>query len=138
MTAVEDFLKHHGVKGMHWGVRRSVRTSSGSSMSKTKSHTSADAAKAKEFRNTAKKSGTHALSNQELQHLVNRMNLEQQYKRLSSSTGNKAKIQKGHKAAKEIISFGKTMSDVHSIITGSGFKSIKKAIEINFDGISAG
>ena len=45
---------------------------------------SIDANKALAYKQIAKSSGTHALSNPELQHLVNRMNLEQNYSRLTS------------------------------------------------------
>ena len=57
----EDILAHHGVKGMKWGIRRS-RKSSGSSQTGPK-----------------KQEARKALSDAELQRLVNRANLERQY-----------------------------------------------------------
>lgn len=65
---------------MKWGSRRS----GGGSSSSGGHATSADAAKAKELASRAKSSGTHTLSNQELEHLTKRMNLETQYSRLTS------------------------------------------------------
>lgn len=66
----EEFIEHYGVKGMKWGVRRSrrqlareARTRSGTSISD--------------------------ISDQDLKAAVNRMNLEQQYSRLSSGKGNR-------------------------------------------------
>lgn len=74
MSAVEEFLAHYGVKGMRWGVRRG-----------SKEAPSSDAARATELRTRAKQSKVKALSNKELQEAINRMNLEQQFKRLSTN-----------------------------------------------------
>jgi hypothetical protein len=99
MTTVESIvaeLVHYGVKGMKWGVRRSapaagvtvterpgrkVKTGGG-----TGQRPSEDAVRAAVARQKARKSTTDALSNRELQDLVNRMNLEQQYSRLAPKT----------------------------------------------------
>jgi hypothetical protein len=61
----EEFLEHHGVKGMRWGVRRSRSQLARESKSRT----------GKDIKD---------LSDDELRKLVTRMNLEQQYKSLSS------------------------------------------------------
>lgn len=69
----DDVLEHFGVKGMKWGVRKNR---SGSA--------SEDAQRADAARKKIKTGGgTKALSNKELQDLVTRMNLEQQYKKLT-------------------------------------------------------
>lgn len=92
---VDDILEHHGIKGMHWGVRRAERTSSVSTSQKPGKKTvrtegghnisaHEDAIKAAVAKQKAKKSGVVALSNPELKQLVERMNLEQQFNRLSS------------------------------------------------------
>ena len=73
-TFVEDFLAHFGVKGMRWGSRKGGSTKEGPSK---------DSSSAMDLRNRAKKSKVKALSNIELQQAINRMNLEQQFKRLS-------------------------------------------------------
>lgn len=73
-TIAEDFLAHFGVKGMRWGSRKGGSTKEGPSK---------DAASATALRTRAKKSKVKALSNVELQQAINRMNLEQQFKRLS-------------------------------------------------------
>lgn len=92
-------VEHSGIKGMRWGVRRS-RGPSGT-VGGAHAHISSahDAEKAKELGIRAKKSGLHTLSNQELQHLVTRQNLESQYKRLQGSS----KLDAGSKVAKEIL-----------------------------------
>lgn len=86
-------LEHYGVKGMKWGIRKDrsptavetaqrpgqrVRATGGKNQS-----ASEDAINAAVARRKARASTTDALSNKELQALVNRMNLEQQYARLS-------------------------------------------------------
>lgn len=72
MTAAEDFLAHYGVKGMKWGVRR-----------KKNNPASSDSASATSTRTAAKKKGVHTVSNAELQAAIRRMQLEQDFKRLS-------------------------------------------------------
>lgn len=76
-----EYLAHYGVKGMRWGVRKKDRQSSTDSGPK-----STDAKTARDHRATVKKSGTDALSNKELQELVTRLNLEQQYSKLNAQT----------------------------------------------------
>jgi hypothetical protein len=78
---VDDILEHYGVKGMRWGIRRrSGATSPGSD-----DYQRSTAAKAK----IKTGGGTKALSNKELQDLVTRMNLEQQFSRLQPPTKKK-------------------------------------------------
>jgi hypothetical protein len=98
---LDEILEHHGIKGMKWGVRRSRSLStSRSKTSKPVHEPASDAARAKELHTRARTAGTHTLSNQELQHLTQRMNLEQQYSRLSGSSSRKAA---GARFAKEIV-----------------------------------
>jgi hypothetical protein len=76
---VDDILAHYGVRGMRWGVRRSEgELHGGGSGHVSTDHQNAQAAKEK-----AKKHGTKSLSNKELQDMINRMNLEQQYARVA-------------------------------------------------------
>ena len=94
--AVGEILSHHGVLGMKWGQRRSreelasvsVKTRSGpqhKTIIKTKGGRGIaahpDAIAAKVATQKLKKSGVHTLSNDELQKLATRTNLENQVKR---------------------------------------------------------
>lgn len=108
---VGDFLEHFGVKGMRWGVRRTreeramdkaqkkieakkvkIEVTEGNGI-KTKGGkrrtASDDAIVAAVGKQIAKKSGTDALSNEELKRVVERMNLESQFAKLSK--GQKSK-----------------------------------------------
>lgn len=69
MTHAEAFLSHFGVKGMKWGKRKNAASS--------------DSAQATTTRSTAKKKGVHTVTNHELQAAIRRMQLEQDFKRLS-------------------------------------------------------
>jgi hypothetical protein len=116
---IQKVLAHHGVLGMKWGVHRSGGSESSGSSSKKKSKSEVsvktksnpqiktivttkggrglpahpDAVSARIVEQKLKKSGTHALSNDELQKYNMRKNLEQQAKRL----GPESHFEKGSK-----------------------------------------
>lgn len=83
---VETFLAHFGIRGMKWGVRRTPAQLARNAPA------SEDAINAVKTQQTIKSSGSlNTVSSKELQNLVNRMNLEQQYVRLTTdSTPKKA------------------------------------------------
>lgn len=85
--AVDTVLEHHGVKGMKWGVRKNRGGSSGGSSSGKPQ--SEDHKVVSGHKETVKKHGTSALSNKELGDLVTRLNLEQQYGRLTTQSKHK-------------------------------------------------
>ena len=91
---LDSYLAHFGVKGMKWGQRKS-----GTGAAST--HVSSDSARASELKSTVKKHGTAALSNPELQHLVTRLNLEQQHNRL-----NPEQVSTGKKILSEVLKIG--------------------------------
>lgn len=71
-------LEHFGIKGMHWGVRR------------TKPPATVDAKKVKALKSKARVGGTDALTNKQLKDAVTRMQLEKQYKDLKSTRSKEA------------------------------------------------
>jgi len=107
-----EFLEHYGIKGMHWGVRNTSRSSRPAphpvaptatsrvhpnKLIKTKIKTEGgenhpaheDAIKVARAQAKLKKSGAAALSNVELKDVANRLELEQRVKILSSGEGKK-------------------------------------------------
>lgn len=82
----EQFLAHYGVKGMRWGRRKGNSKGSNASTSTKSGPDSEDAAAAKKVKAKASAKGVDSLSNKEMQTLVTRMNLEQQYSKLNSPT----------------------------------------------------
>lgn len=118
--AAGNVLKHFGVRGMRWGVRRSSSQLSGgsapSSASKpntpdggsnkaggggSDSHKSPEAQSKHATQRAIKRHGTDAVNNKDLQDLVNRINLERKYTDLFPK--NKTKLQKGKDLATKIL-----------------------------------
>ena len=91
----DEFLAHYGIKGMHWGVRRSQRELHPGG---SEDHNNARAAGAK-----VKKSGVKSLSNKELQDYITRMNLEAQYQRLAPPSKGAIVLRSGGKFVGEIL-----------------------------------
>jgi hypothetical protein len=115
-----DFLEHYGIKGMRWGRRRAlsnVESSSTSSVKATpieKPKASADASAVSTYKSRVAAGGVDALSTKELQQLVNRQNLEQQYAKL-----NPAPVSAGQKFMTEtlptLISVGSTAKTAYNV-----------------------
>lgn len=79
-TVLDDkVLRHHGVKGMKWGIRNKRTDKKGASADKPKAH---------------------ELSDEELKKAVNRMQMERQYNQLS---GNKSAHRKALKAGAAFV-----------------------------------
>ena len=113
--ALVGFLAHHGVKGMRWGVRRTDAQLSGGSH-----ETSGDKAQANAVAAKVAKGNTSALSNQELQSLVTRMNLEQQYSRL---TDKPSTVKKGYSFVKGAVDVAGTGVKIYQLATSPAAKA---------------
>lgn len=94
MTTVDEFLEHHGVKGMRWGVR----TGSPGRMSKKQAR---DHKKITSVQNDSKVTHPSKLSDEELRKAINRMEMEQKYLNLSDPKKTKTKSA-GAEFAKEL------------------------------------
>lgn len=117
--SLDDVLAHYGVKGMHWGVRRTR-----SEIDSTPP--SSDTLTIDKHKAAVKAGGTRALQTSELQQLVNRMNLERQYKDLLEKEPNAYK--NGQSAVKKVLAVGKTANEILNFINSPAGKALKKAM----------
>ena len=101
---VEDILVHYGIKGMKWGVRRSrVQLERGSD----------DHEETQSIKRQARSKGVRSLSNKEIQTAINRMNLEQNYARLTTQ---RSTLAIGIAKVRDILNTGKTVTDAYKTI----------------------
>lgn len=138
-----DGISHHGVKGMRWGVRKGDSSGGGSAPAAKpapKPRVSADAKSVEKAFGKINRGGTDTLSNQELQHLVNRLNLEQQYSRLASSptTQQAHAMERGHSLVKTALGYGKTYNEVKKFMDSDGGQLLKKAFKVASAGAKVG
>lgn len=120
-------VKHFGVKGMHWGVRKG-QTSSGSAA--PRDHRSEDSATVQKHLATIGQHGVKALSNKELQEVVTRLNLHQQYSNLTGGNAkNKSSIDKGHDVAKKLLAVHKTVSGIHKVYNSPEMKAVRAGLK---------
>lgn len=137
---MEEALQHFGILGMKWGVRKdkSGRNSDGSEPVTVTQNKPGGRLKAKGGRGhganedavgavaaarKVKKSGLQSLSNKELQSLVQRMNLEQQYIGLKEKEP--TAFRQGMKTIKNILSVGKTVNEVHQMVNSPAGKELQ-------------
>lgn len=112
MSDLDEVLAHYGVKGMKWGVRKNRTGGSRPPMSD-------DAANAKAARSKVRKGGTKALTNKELQNLVDRMNLEQRYEDLSVK---RSTVSRGQRFVRTGLELGATAALVAKSPAGAAVK----------------
>lgn len=130
MGSPDDFLAHHGVKGMKWGFRKPGTGKPSRRKKGDDSDHSDDAKTAAGSRSQAKSKGVGTLSNHELRRLNERLNLEQNYRKL---TAEKSKITKGHDAVKVLLGVAGTAGSVYALTKTPAFKAGKAFLEAQLD-----
>lgn len=143
---VEDMLAHYGIQGMRWGRRKSEGTSAVEVSTKTnpgkkviakggQNHPpSQDAIRAATFKQKAKASTPDALDTKELQELVNRMNLEQQYTRLTQTKGFFDKIDNDKKKVDKLLSVGESANKAVAFVNSPIGKVLTNIIKAKLKG----
>lgn len=95
----EDFIAHFGRKGMKWGEHIFTADPGGS----------ADHNRAKQVDHLIKTKGLKAASNNDLQDLITRLNLESQHARLTATP---SRVESGHNFVRKTLGYTKTGLDV--------------------------
>ena len=115
-------LYHYGVLGMKWGIRKDRRGSVGSSKKKTgeveKYH--------EDYKRAHSKKRVSSMSDAELRSRLNRLQMEQQYRKLSSE-----KIGRGKSFMKKAVTAGATVASVTTtaITIYNNFDKIRKIVK---------
>lgn len=104
------FFSHYGVKGMRWGVVRDKIQAAKDNKAVKYASASADHKRAAKVRTKAKLVGVHSLTNDDLQKVIGRMNLEIQYKNLKRVEHEQSLLGKGKQWAGKI--FGAAIKDL--------------------------
>lgn len=111
--AVEEFIEHHGIKGMRWGVHRSAKET-----------------KARAERQKIANNRRH-LSDEELKKHIDRISNEKKLKTLTEED-----LTPGRAVAKKIVSeSGQKVAK--TVLTGAALYGIKLAVTRKFDPVEA-
>ncbi len=130
-TAVDKILGnvdvvHYGTKGMKWGVRKSADSGSASKSTAAKPRLSEDARKAVAISNKIEKhGGTHALSNKEMEVLLNRMNLDKRYSQMTKPD-NVDVIKAGQAKANQILTTVATAQKLNQVVLSPTARAVAK------------
>ena len=120
MYQYPDYLMHYGVLGMKWGRRKSL-----SSVIKSKNRKRIDSYSS-DYQETRKmrRKPSKKLSNAELKKLNERMRLEQEYNRLSTS-----QVNRGYEVAKKTVAIAGAIGGLYAISQSDYTKAGKTLLD---------
>lgn len=116
-------LVHYGIKGMRWGIRRSEAQLARARGRKTEPH--------EDYTKAHTKKSVKEMSDSELRSRINRLQMEQQYSKLSSEN-----VSKGKFSVNKILKAGTTVAAATTTAI-TLYNNSKKIKEI-FDAVSPG
>ena len=90
MEMYQEMIVHHGIKGMKWGVRR-FQNKDGSRTAAGKKRERNDDSAHDDYNKAHSGKSVKSMSDAELRSRLNRLQMEKQYKQLSSTDVNKGK-----------------------------------------------
>lgn len=94
-------LKHHGILGMKWGVRRTS-----AQLARARGHSTTDESH-EDYKKAHTSKSIKSMSDAELRNRLNRIQMEGQYSQLSQSN-----VSKGKEYAQKVIKAGTTVAAV--------------------------
>lgn len=108
---MENSLYHHGVKGMKWGVRRTPAQLGHKTTSSKKKKVVREVKVHEDHKKAHSKKSIKEMSDQELRERLNRLQMEQNYRKLDTNT-----VKKGRSYINSALKTAKTVAE----ITGTG------------------
>lgn len=143
----EDYLAHYGVKGMRWGRRKSrdtgeinVKTSNGQTgtikFNPKKVTRDADGGitvksgrEVKKMQKQAEAIKVKSMSDKELREKINRIQMEQQYAKLTGTKEGRSKIETGKEVYKRTIAVVNTANQIYGAYNSPVGKIIRDQIK---------
>lgn len=142
----EDYLEHYGVKGMRWGRRNSrdtgeinVKTSNGQTgkiaFNPKKVTRDADGGitvnskrEVKKMQKQAEAIKVKTMSDEELRKRINRIQMEQQYAKLTGTPAGKSKLERGKDVYKKTMTIIETGNKIYGAYNSPAGKIIREQI----------